>query len=200
MPVQRNFRSLLPFSNAHWILPLILWLLWAYQLISVPCAEGAKYFVVALLTATVCIALWSNHSQIGPTDNFKSIAKVMAGALYDVLLLLLWLFPIVLIVPTYDCYTPRAKVLELFALSQPLVTEIERLAKQHGSLSSAGTGLKVKPGKYLSGGIVSEDGTIIEISENPPAVIMLVPNYSNGIVIWKCTGFPKEYMPKDSCN
>ena len=183
--MKRTFRSLLPFSNAHWTLPVFLWLLLAYLFAAEQCSEGPRYLAVAVLTATVCIALWNSHIRERSTENWKSIAKILAGALYDLLLLLIWLVPITLFVPAYDCYTPRAKIQELFVLSTPLVTEIERLAKEHGSLNDSGVGLKLIPGKYLSGGIVARDGTIIEISKNPPAVVMLVPEFSAGAVTWK---------------
>jgi hypothetical protein len=195
--MKRALHSPLPFSNAHWTLPVILWLLSAYFFFAPQCSEGPRYAAVAMLTATICIALWTSHIRESPTENWKSIAKILAGALYDLLLMLIWLVPIALFVPAYDCYTPRSKIMELFSLSTPLVTEIERVSKQHDTLSDSGVGIKVMPGKYLSGGIVSRDGTIVEISKNPPAVIMLVPEFSVGSVTWKCTGFPKEYMPVD---
>lgn len=192
--MMKSLRFLLPLSNAHWSLRVVLWFVIAYFFAWRQCREGSQTLPVVALTATVCIVLWNSHVREMPIANWKSALKVPAGALHDLLLLLLWQLPLLILLPAYECYGDRAKIFEMVALSPPLFAEIESRAKQHGSLVDSGVGLAVPHGKYLSGGIISKDGTIIEISENPAAVVMWVPEFSAGAVTWKCTGFPKKSM------
>jgi type IV pilus assembly protein PilA len=188
-----------PFSNAHWFLLLSLVFAWELLLWFQPCKESPHYFEVTGATITVCIALWLNHLREAPANSWRSIASIVMGATYDLitfaLLALLVALPIVLVMPEYDCYTPRTKVSELILSASNNRVEItNRLAVQK-TLRNVGVGLQLDIGNRAKGGLITNDGTIIIASEDPPAVVILSPTLSEGTVTWKCMGFPLKYMP-----
>lgn len=188
-----------PFPNAHWALPALLVLLWEFVIFGQPCKEGPRYLEVALLSTTICIALWSSHFRMAPDSMASRFIKFILGALYDLGSLLLIVvvvgIPLAVITPTYQCYTNRAKISERLLYSSSLREQINERALQNNSLANVGAGLEVKPSGRTKGGLVMKDGVILVYGEDPPAVIVLMPTYENGAVTWKCTGFPLKYMP-----
>ena len=188
-----------PLSGAHWSLLVVLVLLWEFTIWGESCREGPYNFEVALLTATICTALWINHIQVGPILQARAVARIAGGALYDLLsfalVLIVAAIPIVIFLPTYSCYTPRSKVSEIVLYASSFKTEITQRALKTKSLANVGIGMQVLPSRRVKGGMVTKDGVIIVTSEDPPAVVILTPDIQGGEIKWQCRGYPTKYMP-----
>ena len=164
-----------------------------------PCNEPPHYFETILVTSTICISLWVSHLRAAPILNWRDGAKVIGGAIYDLVLFsLLWVvvgIPIAIFMPTYQCYTPRAKVSELILSASSIRAEIDKRVAQTQSLSGIGAGLHVELSRRTKGGFVTNDGVIIVASDDPPAVVIFQPTYFEGKVTWTCSGLPTKHMP-----
>jgi hypothetical protein len=142
------------------------------------------------------VALWVNHLRVGSVQSFYNVINVLAGALYDLLVFFLILLILVLpMMSTTDCYTPRAKVTELLRAANNVHEDINKRISQHQSITAAGVGLQIELSGRVKEGFVSSDGVIVVAGEDPPAVVIFQPTFANGEVTWKCSGFPKKYMP-----
>ena len=195
--IVRRFKR--PFSNAHWLLLAALIVVWELALWAQPCNEPPYYFEIVLVTVTVCISLWLSHLRVAPILTWRGGVKVITGAIYDLtLFFLLWVvvsMPIAVAMPTYQCYTNRAKVSELILSAYTMRSAIERRAAQTQSLNGVGAGLRVELGRRTKGGLVTNDEIIIVASDDPPAVAILQPSFIEGKITWSCLGFPTKHMP-----
>jgi Tfp pilus assembly major pilin PilA len=190
-----------PLSNIPRILvglPILVLILtfWVRE----PCTASPFYFETVLATFIVCVVMWSNHLRLAPIHHWQSVAKVVLSSVYD-LILLIFLFilisiPVAVITPAYQCYTPRAKVSELIMSASLARQEIENRAKKTNSLQGVGIGLQIAPDRRAKAGAVTNDGIIVAVSEDPPAVVILSPTLDRGTISWKCLGFPTKYMPQ----
>lgn len=176
-----------------------LLVLWELALAAQQCRDDPRYFEVILATATLCIALWVADLRKGALTNWWRAPRVLTFVLYDLcaffLLLVLFAIPVLILTPTYQCYTARARISEvILSASSNRVTIAER-AERAKTLKGSGLGLTIVPNKRVSGGLVSADGIIIVTSEDPPAFAVLRPRLENGIVQWTCGGLPIKDMP-----
>ena len=104
--------------------------------------------------------------------------------------------------PAYKDYTTRAKVSELIVAAASFKTTITEKATVDGTLESAGTGLTVTTAGRISGGSVTDTGTIT-ISGNDSSIgttlsIVLTPSLAGGSVVWQCSTEPSsqwKYVP-----
>jgi type IV pilus assembly protein PilA len=188
-----------PFSNVHWSLLAVLIALWEFLLFGQPCHEGPRYFGVALVATTVMLTLWTSHIRNGAATGWRQIIQISGGALYDLVALLILLIivalPLAVMTPTYQCYTAKAKVSEMLLYASTLREKVEEHAKKDQSLANSGKDLEVKEFGRMKGGLVTKEGTIVTVSDDPAAVIMLVPTLNNGAISWKCVGYPAKSMP-----
>jgi hypothetical protein len=179
-------------------------LLWEFSLFGQPCKEGSRYFEVALASTTVCLALFANYDWTNTNREWRIFAKGLLRTFYDllglVLLLIVISIPIAILTPAYSCYTPRARVGALIMQIAPIQEKINTRILQNGFVSNSGKGLKIEAVGHDKGGFITKDGTITMISENPPAVVMLIPDLVGHTVTWKCTGYPAKNMPLDCRN
>jgi len=136
---------------------------------------------------------------VAPVLNWRGGVRVIAGATYDLILfLLLWILvglPVAVFMPTYQCYTSRAKVSELVlaaASARPAIAE--RIVKAQ-SVSGVGAGIHVELNRRAKAEVVTNEGTIIVASDDPPAVVIFRPALVDGAVTWKCSGLPAKVMP-----
>ncbi len=83
----------------------------------------------------------------------------------------------------------------MLAYANTLREEIELHAQKQQSLANSGASLKVQKLGHITGGLVTKDGMIITVSEDPGAVVMLTPMMNNGVISWKCLGYPNKHMP-----
>jgi hypothetical protein len=83
----------------------------------------------------------------------------------------------------------------MISLALPLRTTIGERALAKKSLENGGEGMKIVPSGRVKGGVVTKDGSIILASDEPPAVVVLTPEFQNSKVQWKCIGFPTKIMP-----
>jgi type IV pilus assembly protein PilA len=94
--------------------------------------------------------------------------------------------------PAYQDYTIRAKVSELVLAASGFKTSIAEKAQTDASLAAAGVGLTVTIGGKISGGSVSDTGTIT-IQGNAGTVgtavsVSLTPSImADGKLIWSCS-------------
>lgn len=190
-----------PFSNTHWSLFPALVAIWGLLLGQLPCRESPYYLETTLATATGCIALWASHLRASPVLTWRGVIGIIGGAIYDLVLLILLsaLLSTSILVSTYDCHAPRAKVLELILSTAPLRSEINGRIAQGKSLSGVGAELQIEVAGRTKWGVVTNDGSIIIASEDPLAVVVLQPKLVSGEVSWKCSGFPIQDIIPGSC-
>jgi type IV pilus assembly protein PilA len=173
--------------------------LWEFVLLGQQCKEGPYYFEGALATSTIFIALWTNHLRAAPLQNARSVARIVGGTLFDLLsfalLLIVIAIPFTFFLPTYQCYTSRARVLEAIVIASSLKTEITQRALAKKSLVNVGVGMQMAPAGRVKGGMVTREGVIIVVIEEPVAVVVLAPKMEGEEVKWECHGFPAKHMP-----
>ena len=166
--------------------------------------EGTRYPEVILATITTCIAFWTNHIRVGYIDGISNIAALIGSALYDLflfsLLIVASVIAISIVVPTVDCNRSKANIYQLFGHADHVRAEINKRFIQQNTLNGIGVGLYLgfpeRRAKDI--GIVTNDGTIIMASEDPPATIVLQPIIGGKELTWKCLGFPIKYV-SSSC-
>lgn len=176
-------------------------------MLSDPC-NSHKYsdtLATAFFTAMVMACFWEAHvTAIGldlPSHRalLWQICKYALGTLLALLLAgLAGSVVAMLFVPTYQCYTDRARVSEMLALASDLKTSITERISKTNTLEKAGSGLQVKAQDRVVGGFVTDSGTIVLISENPPAVVTMTPQIVDGKTgesKWTCLGYPQKLMP-----
>lgn len=92
--------------------------------------------------------------------------------------------------PAYADYTIRAKVSELVLAASSFRTSIVEKYTSDGTLDSAGVGMTVTAGGKISGGAVTDDGTITILGSNATVgtgvSIILRPSAAGGRIIWEC--------------
>ncbi len=185
-------------TSAPKLVLLLLLGAWIVDFFVFVCSESQASFYI-LSTATLCILGWANHLRVGSIRLLKDFGKWIAGLLFDLLLLILLgvmcTMALSLFFPAYQCYGSRAKVAEALMGVTSLKNEITDRAETLGSLSDAGKSLAVPQNKRIAGGMVSSDGQVFVILEDPPAVFTLVPAMRAGEVEWSCEGYPVKYMP-----
>lgn len=188
-----------PLSSAHWSLSaalvgvaLIFW-------VAEPCKIGPFYLEAVAATVAVCLVVWANHVAAAPLLSAKAVATVVARSLYDVFgLFVLYIvasIPLAIFVPTYQCYTDRAKASEVLLAGSVLRPKIEAWVTEHGSLTGSGRGMSLAQDRRVRGGLVTNDGVIIIAGDDPPVVFILSPALVQGKVEWKCYGYPAKVAP-----
>ena len=95
--------------------------------------------------------------------------------------------------PAYQDYTIRAKVSELVLAASGFKTTIAEFAQAQNTLTASGTGLTVSLTGKVTGGAVTDNGTITVVGSNATTsvgtavTITLRPSLAgDGKVIWSC--------------
>jgi type IV pilus assembly protein PilA len=111
--------------------------------------------------------------------------------------------------PAYQDYTIRAKVSELVLQASGFKTSVSEAAQSNGTLSSSGMGLTVAVTGKVSGGSVSNNGTVTIFGANTTTsvgtavTVLLTPSFSpvDGKVLWACSTNGNtaihKYMPAE---
>ena len=197
--IRQALKKARPLAGAHWSLPVALILIGLILLFSQPCKRGPYYVEYVAVAMSVCLVLWSHHIVKAPVQSVRSAAAIAGRSLYDLIalmgLLLLASFPVALFVPTYHCFTDRTRASEVLLAGSTLRTEIEANAAKLGALEGAGRGVEFMPSERARAGLVTNDGVIVVVGEDPAVVFMLSPTLSGGAVSWKCRGFPEKLVP-----
>ena len=94
--------------------------------------------------------------------------------------------------PAYQDYTIRAKVSEIILQASGFKTTIAEKSASDGTMSSSGMGLTVVSGGRVSGGVVSNTGTIAVFgsaaSIGTDVTIQLRPSLgAGGRIAWECS-------------
>ncbi len=103
--------------------------------------------------------------------------------------------------PAYQDYTIRAKVSELVLAASGFRTAVTEKAQTDATLANAGQGLSVTVVGKVTGGTVTQTGTIViagngaATSVGTAVTVTLTPTYTQGTVTWTCTGTPVKYLP-----
>jgi hypothetical protein len=204
-----NFRVLwtrypFPFKGALWVfwLLVIAPVVWGTTL---PCAPHPEYFYLTYPVVAVVACLWEAHARqllAGSSMGLAAMARMTGRTAANLLILLffslLLAVPVSIFTPTYQCYNERAKAAELVLATVGLRETIEGKVKTSKTLEKSGLDVSVQPAGRVSGGFVTDTGTIILISEDPPAVVTMTPvlkNPNNGDVHWQCRGYPEKVFP-----
>jgi type IV pilus assembly protein PilA len=103
--------------------------------------------------------------------------------------------------PAYQDYTIRAKVSELILAASAFRTAVTEKYQADSSLPIAGTGLTVTLAGKITGGTVSNDGSItilgssVTSSVGTAVTIVVTPSISGNTLVWSCLGTPGKFMP-----
>jgi type IV pilus assembly protein PilA len=106
--------------------------------------------------------------------------------------------------PAYQDYTIRAKVSELILQASGFRTSISEKAQVDGTLSSAGSGLTVNIAGKVTGGAVTDTGTVTiyggTASTSTGALVTLtmtpsINTSAGNVLTWACAGTPSKYFP-----
>jgi hypothetical protein len=188
-----------PFAHVRWPLAAALVGSLLLLLLGQTCSRGPRYAEVVALALVPCVLLWANHVAMAPIAGLKGLAVLGGRALLDlaalVALFVLLSIPVVLLTPHVSCYTDRSAAAEVLLSGSILRSEVEANAVRLGSVVGAGRGVKFEPTSRAPSGLVTEDGTIITVGEDPPVVFTLTPALTDGKVTWKCRGYPEKVAP-----
>jgi type IV pilus assembly protein PilA len=92
--------------------------------------------------------------------------------------------------PAYNTYTIRAKVSELLLVASSFRVGIAEKGVSDGTMGSAGVGLTIVSGGRVSGGLVTDVGTITVLgsvaSVGTNVTIVLTPSLSGRRILWEC--------------
>ena len=101
--------------------------------------------------------------------------------------------------PAYQDYTIRAKVSELILQASGFRTSISEKAQVDSTIGSAGMGLTVNIVGKVSGGSVTDTGTITingtTASTGAAVTLTMTPTMTAGTLTWSCFGAPSKYFP-----
>lgn len=165
-----------------------------------PCRDGPLYPEAIAATLFFAIVVWCNHLAVAPTRTSRDAIAIVSGALKDIFLLLAAFLvasiPLVVVMPAYQCYTDRAKAAEVVLAGSVLREEIERNAVAKQTLSGAGRGIEFRPSGRAKWGLVTNEGQIVVVGDDPAVVFTLTPTLVGGSVTWECRGFPTKFAPK----
>jgi len=141
--------------------------------------------------------LWVNHLAIAPVQRAREALRLVGFAIYDLfsLSVLVVLASIPFSVLQTECYTPRNKVAELILSGSTYRTQIDERFDSQKTLDNIGKGIQVELTQRVRSGMVTSDGTIVLVSEDPVAIVILTPHVEQGQLIWKCSGSPKSVLP-----
>ncbi|MBM3359643.1 MAG: pilin [Betaproteobacteria bacterium] len=94
--------------------------------------------------------------------------------------------------PAYQDYTIRAKVSELVVQAGAYKTQVSEKAFNDNTLASAGVGLTVTASRKITGGSVSDTGTVTIVGSTAPTsvgadvTLIMVPTIQIDKVVWSC--------------
>jgi len=190
-----------PLANAHWLLLAVLIALGILMLLYMDssCIATSTNLIYAWITFAVLVLAWSNHLMVHPLDNIEKILKFTGYFLQDFCVFLLLAFlvslPLAIILPTYDCITPRVKAGEIILSASMARTEIaDRFAQSH-TLEGSGVGVRVEEFGRLAYTRVMPEGTIILVGKDPAIAVVFEPFLQKGKLEWKCKGYPENAVP-----
>jgi Tfp pilus assembly major pilin PilA len=181
-----------------WAVVVVVWA--ATLLFLLPCNESGSEIIRLLVVVTVWTALWANHWRYQPVKTWKTLATMVVESVVDLLktiiLVVVAYVPIAVFLPAYQCYTGRAKIAEmLIAVRAGVVGEIEQYATTNNTLEAVGDGLQLKALPHGAEGFVTSNGTIVFVSKDPPAAVVMEPQLTGNQISWKCRGVPQRSMP-----
>lgn len=199
--MSRNSQALrAPLKAFRWPLKLILIAPWVIlNFLANTCERQPSYYGIALLTATVCVVLWTNHLAIAPVGRFRDAVRLIGISLYDFFALVITSIfvsiPIWIFTPVYQCYTPRAKAAEVVLAASSYRSAISDRFEQTHSLRDIGNGIAVVPAGRVKKGLVTSDGVVVVASDDPSVVVFMTPEILDGKLNWRCSGWPQKIMP-----
>lgn len=171
----------------------------ALWFVTQPCYQGPRYFEVAYAAVVLTTALWASLTVVGEVRGWRLIAAVGLELGKSVasfcLLLTVAVLACSFFVPTYQCYTDRARTAELILEASQYKPAIEENIRQYQSIKRANDGILFRPqGRVQAGGVLL-NGSIVALGDDPTALIVLVPSLKKGVVTWECFGFPMRNLP-----
>lgn len=110
-------------------------------------------------------------------------------------------------IPAYNDYIVRARVSELLNVGSNAKTSVSEYRISKGSMPTTNTaaGVTTVVSRYVSGvavganGVITITGNQTNLGSGAALAIVLTPTFSNGAVLWTCTGTgATQYVPS-SC-
>jgi hypothetical protein len=199
-----NVKNPPPFAGMRWYFWLLV-LTPIVVLTAYPCQKlDAPYYGAAwVLWLGSCV--WEAHIRCvldSLVQGKQAVWTIGKRTIRNAAHLLGWTvllsIPLVFFMPTYQCYTDRARIAELFVLGAPLKQQVEERVRASHTLDASGAGLQVQPAGRLTAGFVTDSGLIVLFSEEPPAVVQLTSKLEDAIaggLTWACIGYPQKAMP-----
>jgi hypothetical protein len=171
-----------------------------FVLFGQPCRDAPFYLEVVAASLFVAIVLWTNHLAVAPVRTPRDVLAIAAGASKDAVLLIgavvLAAVPLAVVTPAYQCYTDRAKAAEVVLAGASLRSEVEKNALARQTLAGSGSGVEFRPSGRVRWGMVTAEGQIVVVGDDPPVVFTFTPALVGGSITWTCHGFPTRFAPK----
>ena len=107
-------------------------------------------------------------------------------------------------IPAYNSYIVRARVSELINTASNAKASVSEYRNSKGVMPTTTTsaGVNTIVTNYLSsiavgaGGVITVTGNVTNLASGSAIAIVLTPTFSNGAVIWTCTGTgATQYIP-----
>lgn len=104
--------------------------------------------------------------------------------------------------PAYQDYTIRARASEVLLAASSARTSVSEACQNNGGCTSSGIGVAIGSSKFVGGGTVGTDGTIVVSATNALGTngfnVTLTPAWNGSTTNWTCTTNMNKYAPS-SC-
>lgn len=167
--------------------------------VSFPCEPRPGWIVGVYAATTLCVAAWVNHITLAPVSSARALLRLAGNVGKDLLKLFFWwcivMFPFAIILPSYGCYTDRARVYEWLARTTDMRGLISNRIQTTGFAKGSGSGLQLDFDEREVSGVILDNGQIALLGKKPSAALFLTPAWVDGKIQWTCIGMPEKVVP-----
>ena len=190
----------------HWGLTLVFGIFWFLIVtLAVSGPEDPRKanigFLLVLWTIPVILVsfAWMNAGQYQKVERiFRRRALTWGSAIADfIVFAILFAIPGAILAPAYGNYAVRSRMNEMINSVSALQAGIAEVAQSNGRLYGAAAEFKITKPKNSDYALLSPDGMIVLYNEQHGALAVLNPVMSNGVVAWRCQGFPAGLFPRN---
>lgn len=193
----------MPFTKRNLRIYVGFYAVWlAIFLIANPCGDSATLGALWLVsfTALLFILAWSYsiRSTLGPTSA-KNISVLFLRAIYEALSMALAFMilcvPLLVFMPTYQCYTDRAYNSEILVVVSSAKTEVTDLIKASGGIENDYSHVMAPKHERVDHFQITPNGMILVHAKDPSFTIYLTPNIKGNDLVWVCKSYPPKASP-----
>lgn len=189
-----------PLRGAHWLLSLVIVASAMLLTFAGQCTDGLASWQAAWVTGVIATVFWTNHLRVAPVQRAKLLLMVVGRSAWELFKLVVVCAVVAIalasMTPTVSCQNDRTKIAMMLVDTSAQRAEIAERIFQRGNVAEVGQGMVFTPTNRAKAGSIQNDGSIVVISDDPPAALLLVPSIdASGEIQWTCKGVPEKAAP-----